>query len=317
MSINFKEIPMANVAGGEQDTFELFARDFCEEALRFKIIAQPNRGADGGVDFLAEETLTGAFTSSKRKWLVSCKHNIHSGRAVNESDEPNIIDRLSQHKADGFLGIYSTIASSGLSNRLVALTESEQKPFECFDWKRIEARLLRGEHDNLFKRYFPESYAAWNSSVAAEAHIPSLIATVKHPLLCHACGRDLLDESKRDYKGNILYEYYYSGDERVYSHVYAACKQPCTGALDDRFRGTNHYTNWNDISDLLIPSEYLRNIIAMLNSLYDPEKWSRTFTKTAFDDYKDIMVRLGQYVFRLPSEEQTERKNRLDELPPL
>lgn len=28
MVLDFKEIPQANIASGEQDTFELFARDF-------------------------------------------------------------------------------------------------------------------------------------------------------------------------------------------------------------------------------------------------------------------------------------------------
>jgi len=40
--IDFNEIPRANSGVGDQDTFELFARDFFE-ALGLEIISDPNR----------------------------------------------------------------------------------------------------------------------------------------------------------------------------------------------------------------------------------------------------------------------------------
>ena len=51
--IDFREIPEAHVASGNQDSFELFARDFLTEILNFKILSEPSRGADGGKDILA------------------------------------------------------------------------------------------------------------------------------------------------------------------------------------------------------------------------------------------------------------------------
>ena len=47
--LDFKEIPEAHKATGLQDTFELFSRDFLV-FLGYKIISDPDRGADGGVD---------------------------------------------------------------------------------------------------------------------------------------------------------------------------------------------------------------------------------------------------------------------------
>jgi len=41
--LNFKEIPEAHIANGEQDRFEMFARDFLEY-LGYKIISNPDRG---------------------------------------------------------------------------------------------------------------------------------------------------------------------------------------------------------------------------------------------------------------------------------
>ena len=45
--LNFKEIPQANKNSGEQDLFELFARDFFEY-LGYKIIFDPNHSGPGG-----------------------------------------------------------------------------------------------------------------------------------------------------------------------------------------------------------------------------------------------------------------------------
>jgi len=40
--IDFKEIPPSNIANGEQDTFELFARDFFH-CLGYEILENPAR----------------------------------------------------------------------------------------------------------------------------------------------------------------------------------------------------------------------------------------------------------------------------------
>ena len=42
--INFCEIPEAHIASGNQDSFELFARDFLTEILSFEILSEPSRG---------------------------------------------------------------------------------------------------------------------------------------------------------------------------------------------------------------------------------------------------------------------------------
>ncbi len=42
MLINFKEIPRANTRNGDQDEFELFARDFLEE-IGYAIVEEPAR----------------------------------------------------------------------------------------------------------------------------------------------------------------------------------------------------------------------------------------------------------------------------------
>jgi hypothetical protein len=63
MIIDFKEIPEANKADGNQDTFEFFARDFLEN-LGYEILIHPTRGADGGKDMIVKERRKGIDNSS-------------------------------------------------------------------------------------------------------------------------------------------------------------------------------------------------------------------------------------------------------------
>ena len=61
--IDFKEIPQANIANGEQDIFELFAREFFH-TIGFSIIQDPDRGQDGGRDIIVSEKRTGIIGDS-------------------------------------------------------------------------------------------------------------------------------------------------------------------------------------------------------------------------------------------------------------
>lgn len=154
--IDFKEIPPANIANGEQDTFEFFARDFFN-CLGYKIIENPARGADGGRDLIIKEIRIGASEwVSEVKWLVSCKHFGHSKKSITPSIEQNIIDRLSANDCDGFIGFYSSVASEGLTKIL------KNVPNQIFDLKKIEEQILGNAKMNLiFRRYFPKSFKSW------------------------------------------------------------------------------------------------------------------------------------------------------------
>ena len=83
------------------DAWELFARDFLV-AIGYVVEVGPARGADGGRDLLVSEQLKGIASSRKFTWLVSCKHYATSGSSVGPNDESDILDRIKQHKADGF-----------------------------------------------------------------------------------------------------------------------------------------------------------------------------------------------------------------------
>lgn len=153
--VNFKEIPEAHLSSGDQDQFELFARDFLE-ALGFSVLEGPGRGVDRGKDLLILEPIEGIISHDKKRWLVSVKHKAHSGKSVTDNDDPDPIGRVRKFKAHGFMGFYSTLPSGGLEDTLNRIKTDVD--VYVFDRGRIAQRLLSEPGlQTVFQQYFPES----------------------------------------------------------------------------------------------------------------------------------------------------------------
>ncbi|WP_236979943.1 hypothetical protein [Membranihabitans maritimus] len=170
MILDFKEIALANTGSGDQDMFELFARDFLSK-LGFEIKENPARGSDGGTgkDLLVVEYKQGYTGVEKIQWLVSCKHNAHSGSSVGVSDEIAITDRVIATGSQGFMGFYSTLPSSGLSTKFEGIKANSEIKIFYFDRAKIEEELT--EKDYLIKlamRYLPVSTTAWQKLVSTQ-----------------------------------------------------------------------------------------------------------------------------------------------------
>lgn len=300
--IDFKEIPY------DTDDWELFARDFLSE-IGFTIESPPDRGPDQGKDMLVLETVTGKLHYYTFRWLVSCKHFAKSGNAVNElKDEPNILERMRTFHAEGFLGFYSTIASSGLNGRLRELRNSgDIKEYQIFDHRRIEDYLMRLGFSHIFTRYFPESVK----------HVRPLHKVLDEyiPIVCDVCGKDMLEALYREnYKGLVaqverLDET--SGTTTV-ERMYFACKGKCDKQMEAACWVEFHEsTGWKDLSDLVIPADFLRLIMATLNRLRSGEK----YTNDAFKKEKHLIMALSQKVFREMTERERERVRTLMDFP--
>lgn len=84
MLLDFKEIPQANTGSGLQDTFELFTRDFLQY-LGYRILENPNRGADGKKDMIVEEVFKGglfrAYCALASKLQALCTYRCVSKRS--------------------------------------------------------------------------------------------------------------------------------------------------------------------------------------------------------------------------------------------
>lgn len=170
-ALDLAEIPPAHT-GNQRDQFELFAREVLV-AEGFRVMQDPDRGADDGRDIIVEEDRSGPGGTTVVRWLVSCKHKAHSGASVTPGDEQNVRDRLGTHGCQGFIAFYSTVPSSGLGTTLTSLRPKFE--FLQLDAEAIERRLLDSPKGRaVAARYAPKSFAAWSrASQAAAATKPA------------------------------------------------------------------------------------------------------------------------------------------------
>lgn len=303
--LDFKEIPEAHKNSGAQDTFELFARDFFA-SIGYEVIRGPSRGADGGCDLILEETRTGIGGSTKVRWLVSCKHKAHSGASVSKTDETEVRDSVESNKCQGFIGFYSTIPSSGLLQKVAALTSVDH---QFFDSSRIEQVLLATKAGrDLAKRYFPKSYGIWVAEHPSKAQIFSDISGLK----CANCGEDITEGTK----GIVVSweRFRDTGESEHKRHIksfYWCCRGACDRQLKPRFSAPGYIDKWEDIHDIRIPTMYIRWVMALLNQLHG----DYIHSSEALEAQKKMLLELFPYVARNLTVSELERIQALGAIP--
>lgn len=294
--IDFKEIDKS----GEE--WELFCRDFLNH-LGYYIESSVDRGPDGGKDLIVSEQLKGNLGNYRFKQLVSCKHfaNRASSNSVKEVDEPNILERIESFNCDGFIGFYSTLASSGLNTRITQLKENKKiKDVRIFDYKLIENYLIRIGYSDLLMRYFPESYK--------QVKPLHLVTDEYIPLNCKTCGKDILQEMFKDqYHANFVQIFNYDEKNEHINDVYWSCKGEC-----DNIRNNNlpkgYYTNWYNIGDLIIPTKYIEWILGTMNKI---ESGKNIYDKSALARQKEFIIAISQKVMREMTQEEIDRIGKL------
>ena len=305
--IDFLEIPESNVADGKQDAFELFAREFFSVA-GFVVADGPDRGPDGGRDIIIEETRSGPLGEDKVRWLVSCKHKAHSGKAVLVNDEDDIPGRLEQHQCKGFIGFYSSIISSSLNNRL----NSFKNRYEIclYDNIKIERELIDNPSmETLIKRFFPDSY----NRVYHQIYEPVRLYNRYNPLCCDVCGKDLLQKDMIEHSGGIfvLVEKLDDSNKNNYVSAYVACKGGCDLIEKSKY-SEGYITKWRDISELVIPTMFIKAEMAFINGIYNG---TSSYSDEAYSKMKDIFLKSSQLVMRKTSKKEIERIQDLQDIP--
>lgn len=305
--LDFQEIPRADVASGEQDAFELFARDFLS-FVGYKLVSGPDRGPDGGRDMIALETRSGVGGETVIRWLVSCKHKAHSRRSVTIEDERDIQDRATANNCGGFIGFYSTLPSSALTRKLEGLKASSGIEFQLFDRERIESELLtRTDGFNLARRYFKTSFSAWS----LENPQPVDMFADQKSLLCEYCQKDLL----RPKSGMVVVWTAFDRDEnenmiwKEITDVYWCCKGECDKALAGC--RINQQEQWQDVSDLCIPAFYLRRVARFMDEIHKGVK----FRNEALEKMRELLITLFPFVCRNQTASENERIALLFSLP--
>lgn len=301
-TIDFSEIPIANTGVGNQDSFELFTRDFFS-VLGFEIEEGPSRGSDGGKDLIVREKLTGTVSQLTRRWVVSCKHFAHSKKAVGDKDEIDILGRVRKFKADGFMAFYSTVPSSGLMRTFQS--HQDETAIEVWDHERIEHQIIsEGRLQIIFQRYFPKSYKAWRKRNERE---PAQVFDEYSPLQCAVCGTDLLPHKS----GNVALVMEWNDDSSIHRiiDVYWACRGRCDRIMDHKYR---QVSAWESIEDLSLPVVYVRWFISTFNNLR-LGRW--VFSDEAFEKYKEFTICMSQIVVRETTPEQWQRIRELTDIP--
>ena len=304
MTLDFKEIPQANIGSGLQDNFELFARDFFL-LLGYEIIQQPDRGADGKKDFIIQETRTGLSGTTKIKWLVSCKHYAHSGKSVSDVQEPNIVDRITAHSCDGFIGFYSTLPATSLGNNFKGLKKKTN--IQSFDRGQIESILLESPKGlKLASRYFPNSFKKYS----IENPRPAKIFAEELRINCEYCDTDLL-ESKTGIFVILRKPSSFNSEVHIrssYEEAYFSCKGRCDTILKNKYLQSENYVDeWVDIADYLTPTGYIKKVMAWMNSLnLENEK----IDKIAFDKLKKLLLNCFPHISREQTSEENEKIRR-------
>jgi hypothetical protein len=290
--LDFKEIPEAHVATGQQDSFELFAREFLA-FMGYEIERNPDRGADGGRDIIAREMRSGVGGQSIVRWLVSCKHKAHSGRSVALADETDITGRVDAKGCQGFIAFYSTVPSSSLGDRL------EECRSRCevnrFDNELIERYLLSSMAGiDLAARFFPVSI----NNYRTEKSVPADLFSDQVTLHCKNCGRDLLVAKEGIV---VIWKRQISDTLQSQTHVedfYWCCKGNCDQLLKLRFSnehsGSHIFDSWEDIPDIGIPTMFIRWVMAAFNE----SRAGVSYSDSAFENYKQFILALFPYVSR-------------------
>lgn len=112
-------------------------------------------GQDSGRDLIIIEKVNGILAPFERRWLVNCKHNSRSGKAVGMNDIIDIKDACAAVGANGFLLICSTHPTAALVKRLEELN-SKEFVTRCWDSIELVNRLTTPETLSLIKLFIPE-----------------------------------------------------------------------------------------------------------------------------------------------------------------
>lgn len=126
-------------------------------------------------------------------------------------------------------------------------------------------------------------------------------------LRCANCDKDLFE----DPTSSIVV--FLKEKNGKFVDVYACCKDECDKKLLRSKGNSNHTSSWKDISDLVNPKLYLRQVFATMNTLRREDK----FTDEAFEDYKNILIQCSPYVMRSPSPEELKIADDLLDIPVL
>ena len=307
MILDFKEIPQANKATGEQDKFEFFAREFLV-MMGYTILQDPNRGPDRGKDMIVSQRLQSKETIYDIKWLVSCKHKVHSGKSVDRNDERDITDRLLKNKCTGFMGFYSTPAASTLADTIYSLNSHETLRLHglIYDPEKIERYLFdsKGKGWDIISRYFSNFYQTHKEKNPG----PVLIYDNQSPILCEISNKDMFSDKG---VGCVAYIYKDSYNEKEFGkqefteHLVnvIVCKKIYLDDIERREKVKGNMVNFVEFDDFCNPYKWIKTLF---NFIVELQRGYTTMPNAVFDKMTNIFMRTFPFVARAMTDKEKE-----------
>lgn len=127
-------------------------------------------------------------------------------------------------------------------------------------------------------------------------------------LNCEYCDKNLLDDNNH---GNFIVFYDQENHAEELSCIKYACKEH-DRFVTERAREQNlRDAGWDDVDDLLIPTIWIKKLMAFINELYTSrDKVSEKY----FNDFKKMFLSTFPYIVREMSQEELERVSKLMQL---
>lgn len=147
--LDFKELDQNG------DDFELLIRELLSN--KGLEVYWSGKGPDGGKDLICIERCKSNFKNFSRRWLVQCKHNAHSGKAVGVAELGAIENSCGLYNADGYILVSSTYPSATVVNILEGIEKNKKITTTFWDCRALERQLLVPENWSLINMFFPKA----------------------------------------------------------------------------------------------------------------------------------------------------------------
>jgi len=201
--------------------------------------------------------------------------------------------------------MYSTLPTAGLNTRLRQLVDAQEiSAYRVFDGSLIEAELLTLGKSWLMRRYFPESYKRIRP-------LHQLLGTFVD-LRCVNCSASLLEKPDFERLGAIIAFVSPAASDRGSEKdaIYWACKGACDHTMQRRYHERGMTTAWEDVSDLVMPNQFLLWLIAIMSGLRKGD----TYSDEAFAALRQFIIAISQKVFREITDAERTRLQELMEM---
>lgn len=123
-------------------------------------------------------------------------------------------------------------------------------------------------------------------------------------LKCEYCGTDLLNDGNH---GNYIV-FKSSNDDGKFASIKYACKEHNSKVTEIAKLQNLIDCGWDDVDDLLIPTIWIKKLMAFMNELYESRE---SINEEYFDNVKNLFLNTFPYVTREMSKEELNRISKL------